>query len=157
MKNRIKSNYRDLYNNLTEILKTHEILREYKSNNLIKSRVELYKDFTINLCFNMIKTYLGPDYINTRKVKEEHFAWCFNKICEDFKMENIDFSKNKELYDYFLEYYISTVYDNHSFELDFLIEYWDNTLNLSYNKTKSDIDGLVEVYKIFDKTIENKI
>lgn len=151
------SKYLTLIGNITERLKTHEIVREYKSNNINKNRVDLYKDFIVNLCYALVDTYLGEEYINTNKQKKEHFTWCFNKICNSFLDEGFDFSENKELYDYFFEYFKSTMYDNDFFELDFLLDYWEDTLELSYDKTKSDLDGLIEIYKIFNKTIESKL
>lgn len=158
MKNKINnSRYLALLNNITEQLKTHEIVREYKSNNLNRHRVELYRDFIINLCYSLTETYLGEEYIQTNKQKKEHFKWSFNKVCDSFIEEGFNFKTNKELHDYFFEYFKNTMYDNDVFELEFLIDYWDDTFEMSYDKTKSDLEGLIEIYKIFNKSVENKI
>jgi hypothetical protein len=149
--------YISLIGDITDQLKTHEIVREYKTNNINKNRLDLYRDFIIILCYNLVETYLGEEYIKTNKHKKEHFTWSFNKVCNSFIDEGFDFSKNKELYDYFYEYFRTTMYENDFFELDFLLSYWEDTLELSYDKTKSDLEGMIEIYKIFDKTIENKI
>lgn len=149
--------YLVLVGKITEQLKTHEIVREYKSNNINKNRLDLYRDFIINLCYNLVDTYLGEEYIKTKKQKKEHFTWCFNTVCSSFEKEGFKFSENTELYDYFYEYFITTMYDNDFFEIDFLLEYWEDTLEISLEKTRADLEGLIEIYKIFDKTIENKL
>lgn len=158
MKNGLNnSKYLQLIGNITEILKSHEIVREYKTNNINKNRLDLYRDFIINLCYSTVESYLGEEYIKTTKQKVEHFTWAYNKVCNDFLEENIDFRNNKELYDYFLEYFMSTMYDNDFFEIDFLLDYWEDTLEYSFDKTRADLEGMIEVYKIFDKTIEARI
>jgi hypothetical protein len=158
MKNNLNNTrYIHLLNNITECLKTHEIVREYKVNNINKNRLDLYKDFIINLCYYVVDTYFGDEYIKTNKQKKEHFTWCFDKICNDFMEEDINFKSNIELYDYFFEYFKATMYDNDVFELEFFIDYWEQTLEYSFEKTKSDLDGLIEIYKIFDKSINQKI
>jgi len=158
MKNKINANrYFNLLGNITEPLKTHEIVREYKSNSINKNRLDLYRDFIVNLCYSLVETYLGEEYIKTNKQKKEHFKWSFNKICKDFSEEGFDFNTNKELYDYFFEYFRTTMYENDFFEIDFLLDYWEDTLELSYDKTKTDLEGMIEIYKIFDKTVENKL
>jgi hypothetical protein len=158
MKNNINnSKYLNLIGNITEHLKTHEIVREYKSNNINRNRIELYRDFIINLCYSLVDTYLGEEYIKSNKQKKEHFTWSFNKICDSFIEEGFNFKTNKELYDYFFEYFRTTMYDNNFFEIDFLLDYWEDTLELSYDKTKNDLEGMIEIYKIFDKTVENKL
>lgn len=157
MKNKIiNTRYLQLLNNITEVLKTHEIVREYKVNNINKNRLDLYRDFIINLCYNVVETYLGEEYIKSNKEIKEHYTWCFNKVCSEFLEEEINFKENKELFDYFFEYFKATMYENDVFELDFFIDYWEETLEFSFDKTKSDLDGLIEIYKIFNKTLNKK-
>jgi hypothetical protein len=158
MRNNINnSKYLNLIGNITEQLKTHEIVREYKSNNINKNRLDLYRDFIVNLCYSLVDTYLGEEYIKTKKQKKEHFTWSFNRICDSFIEEGFNFKENKELYDYFFEYFRTTMYENDFFEIDFLLDYWEDTLELSYDKTKNDLEGMIEIYKIFDKIVEEKI
>jgi hypothetical protein len=158
MKNRLNNGkYLQLITNITEPLKSHEIVREFKNNNINRYRLDIYRDFIINLCYTVVETYLGDEYIKTNKDKKDHFTWCFNKVCSEFSEENINFIYNDELYDYFFEYFIATLYENTVFEIDFLLDYWEDTLEYSFDKTKTDLDGMIEVYKIFDKTLQNKI
>jgi hypothetical protein len=142
---------------IIENLKSHEIVREYKNNNINKVRVNTYKDFVINLCYYVMSTYLGDEYIKTEKEKKQHFKWCFDKVCKEFIEENIDYTNNKELFDYFYEYFNSTLYENEMYDINFIIDYWEETLDYSFDKTKSTLDGLIEIYSIFDRSIEDKI
>lgn len=152
-----QKNYNQLYTSITENLKSHEIVKEYKNNNINKVRLETYKDFTINLCNYIGDTFLGYEYIKTRKNKRDHFKWAYDKVCEDFIEEDINFKNNYELFDYFFEYFLATFYDNDIEDVEFLIDYWEETLEYSYDKTRADIEGMIEVYKIFDISIEDKL
>lgn len=149
--------YYQLIQYVSENLKSHEIVKEYKNNNINKARLETYRDFIINLCYYIGDTYLGQDIIRTTKHKRDHFRWSFKKVCEDFKEEELDFSNSEELFEYFFEYFNATLYDNEMYEIDFLIEYWQETLEYSFDKTKSDLEGMIEIYIIFDKTLNNKL
>jgi len=148
--------YYQMLQNVTENLKSHEIVKEYKNNNINKVRLQTYRDFIINLCYYIGDTYLGPDIIKSNKHKRDHFRWCFGKVCEDFKEEGLDFSKDNELFDYFFEYFNATLYENEIYEIEFLLEYWEETLEYSYDKTRSDLEGMIEVYVLFDKILNNK-
>jgi len=152
-----QKNYNKLFVNITENLKSHEIVKEYKNNNINKIRLETYRDFIISLCNNIGDTFLGHEYIKTRKNKRDHFKWAFNKVCDDFIEEGLNFKDNYELFDYFFEYFLATFYDNDIDDIDFLIDYWEETLEYSLDKTRSDIEGMIEVYKIFDISINNKL
>lgn len=157
MKINNQNKYYQLVQFVTENLKSHEIVKEYKNNNINKYRLETYRDFIINLCYKTVTTYLGDEYITTQKQRKEHFKWAFDKVCGEFNEEGLNFKKNIDLFDYFFEYYNSTIYENEDYELDFLLDYWEETLEYSLDKTKSDLEGMIEVYKIFDKSIDNKI
>jgi hypothetical protein len=149
--------YYNLMQYVSENLKTHEILKEYKNNNINKNRLQLYRDFIINLCYYIGDTYLGQEIIKTNKHKKDHFRWSFSKVCNEFKEEGLDFSNDDELFDYFFEYFNSTLYENEMYEIEFLIEYWEDTLELSYDKSKADLEGMFEVYVIFDRILNTKL
>lgn len=153
----LEKRYNQFISDITENLKTHEIVREYKNNNINKVRLETYKDFIINLCHYIGDTFLGYDIIKSTKDKKNHFKWAFNKVCNDFLEEDIDFKSNDELFDYFFEYFNATLYENEDYSIEFLLEYWEETLEYSYDKTRSDLEGMIEVYNIFERSLENKI
>lgn len=143
--------------NVSENLKSHEIVKEYKNNNINKIRLQTYKDFIINLCHYIGDTYLGQDIIITNKNKRDHFRWSFKKVCDEFKEEGLDFSGSEELFEYFFEYFNATLYENEMYEIEFLMDYWEDTLDYSFDKTRSDLEGMIEIYVIFDKILNNRI
>lgn len=157
MLNNYSNKYYQLIQYVSENLKSHEIVKEYKNNNINKYRLQTYRDFIINLCYYIGDTYLGQEVIKTNKNKRDHFRWAFNKVSNEFKEEGLDFSNNSELFDYFFEYFNATLYENDMYDIQFLIEYWEETLEYSFDKTKSDLEGMVEVYVIFDKILNNKL
>lgn len=149
--------YQKLLQSVTENLKSYEIVKEYKNNDINKIRLETYRDFIINLCYNIGNTYLGIDFIKTDNQKRNHFKWAFTKVCNEFIEEGIDFTLNEELFDYFFDYFNTTLYENEIYEIEFLLEFWEETLEYSYDKTRVDLEGMIEVYTIFDKTINDKL
>lgn len=149
--------YYQLIQHVSENLKSHEIVKEYKNNNINKIRLQTYRDFIINLCHYIGDTYLGQDIIRTNKNKRDHFRWSFKKVCDEFKEEGLDFSNSEELFEYFFEYFNATLYENEMYEIDFLIDYWEETLEYSFDKTRSDLEGMIEIYVIFDKVLNNKL
>lgn len=157
MSNLNEKKYNKLLVNITENLKSHEIVREYKNNNINKVRLETYRDFIINLCNYIGDTFLGHEYIKTSKNKRDHFKWAFDKVCDDFSQEGLDFKNNYELFDYFFEYFLATFYDNDIDDILFLIDYWEETLEFSFDKTRADIEGMIEVYKIFEISMNDKL
>ena len=72
---------------------------------IVKDRVEIYKDFTINLLNYIYDYYLDKETLSDDNDIRNHFNWCFNKVCDEFKKENLDFSKNKPLKEYFHQFY----------------------------------------------------
>ena len=69
---------------------------------IIKDRVELYKDFAMNLLYYIYNYYIDRESLSDDEDIHNHYIWCFNKVCDEFKQENIDFSNNEELKLYFL-------------------------------------------------------
>ena len=53
--------------------------------NIIRQRNELYRDFSINLLSHIIYYYLDKDTLSNDNDIKNHYNWCFNKTCENFK------------------------------------------------------------------------
>lgn len=142
-----------------DILKEYEIMKKMKSHNIIRERVELYKDFTINLINYIYDTYLGKEYIYREDDIRGHFDWCYNKVLKEFAEEDIFFDDNNDLYYYFYQYFLSQFYQiDKTIELKNYIEFWENIFNISKkNMNKKVFDILLELYDIFDISINNKI
>lgn len=155
----MKRTIEELYfNHNDDNIKEYEILKKFKSHNILKERVDLYRDFSINLLYKIYNTYLGFEYINTKKKAIGHYNWCFGKLLEEFDEQEIDFYCNDELYDYFLEYYLDQFYSlseqppiNHHKNI------WIEIFNhKKTNKSKNEFEVLIELYLIFDVSLDEK-
>lgn len=141
-----------------DIVKEYEILKKFKSHNILNERLELYKDFSINLLYLIFETYFGMDYIKNEKQAKGHYKWCFRKVVEDFQEIEINFYDNTQLYEYFLEYYMKTLYSNADYKpllhhKKLFENLFDNKKN---NKSSKNLNNLIELYEIFDDSLINK-
>ena len=82
----------------------------FRANNIQTETSELFFDFISYLYYLVDKTYLGADVIKTDKDKSNHFQWCWNKVIDDFKKENILFNKKGEHNDYFWHFFDDAFY-----------------------------------------------
>jgi len=139
---------------MDEQIKELEMTRKFKSYNVIRERVDLYKDFTLNLLYYVHDTYLGKDYIRSEYDMRGHFTWCYRKVLDDFEKEGIYFHENEELYDYFYGYYEDQFYKNDKIEtLSYYEKFWENIFEISKSKKRNIFEVLLELYEIFDKSI----
>lgn len=127
---------------------------------IVKDRVEIYKDFTINLLYYIIDYYLDKKTLSKDEDIRNHFNWCFNKVCDEFKKENIDFSDNKELNEYFYNFYVNQFYkrevqnNNEELNLATYEKFWRNIFEIDKQKNTNIINTLIEIYNIFDTSIK---
>ena len=123
-------------------------------NNVTPEKVDLYNDFVVSLCYFVYDTYLGDDvYTNFDDVKS-HFNWCWEQNIKNFKKENINFISNGEHYYYFLNYFIEIYYSNQDktkLLFNKIVDFWVNIFTQTKNKTKSEYDIFIEVYKTLNK------
>lgn len=129
----------------------------YSANNIKYEKCELYNDFIQSLIFLVYDTYLGDDITNEQEQKN-HFNWCWDKNIANFKKENISFS-NTKLKNYFLEFMLEVYYpitkkDENQVALDNIIKLWSYIFDYNNNKSKSDIDTLIEVYQMFENSLK---
>lgn len=143
--------------NINDVLTELEIMKKIKSNNILPERVELYRDFVVNLTNNIFDTYLGNEYIASDKDIEGHYSWCFYKVVSEFEEEEISFRDNKELYQYFLLYFYNQFYKLEKIpNISGYIKFWDQIFELKSgikSKNKKTFEVLVELYEIFDKSL----
>ena len=155
----MKNNKSEYVKNLLidEKVKELEMVKKFKSHNIIKERVELYKDFTINLLHYIHDTYLGKEYIKTPHDIEGHFNWCYGKVLSEFDEEEISFYGNDELYDYFYGYFLDQYYETDNPEqISHYEKFWENIFELRKNKNRKVFEVLLEIYEIFDNSINQK-
>lgn len=141
-----------------EFLNEYRIMKELKLNNIIKERVELYRDFVINLIHYIHTTYLGKEFIKSEEDIAGHFNWAFNKVVADFEKEGVIFNNLKELKRYFFEYFNTRFYSvENAPTLKNFLDFWDNIFTLKPNKEKTILNALIEIYKLFDSAFNKKI
>lgn len=129
----------------------------YSANNIKFERCELYSDFVQSLMLLIFDTYLGDDITNNKE-QINHFNWCWYKNLDNFKNEGIIVS-NSYLYNYFLDFMLEVYYiipnknKNPNLHIK-IINLWVLIFKYNNSKSKSDMDTLLEIYKIFDKSLK---
>lgn len=129
----------------------------YNANNVKYERCQLFSDFTKSLICKITDTYMG-DNITKPEQRVEHFKWCWKTTISDFEAEGITFNDSGELYQYFTQHMMETFYlneDKGDMEIikHKLIKLWGYILSNTTNKTRSDVDAFLDIYKIFEKTL----
>ena len=128
----------------------------YKANKIKYEKCELFGDFVISLLTLCFDTYMGDD-VTTITDGLKHFDWCWKKNIDNFKKEGFNFNSDL-LCHYFKEFLIEVFYlvdnkedaDNNTKS----IIMWSNLFNYTKDKSQSDMETLLEIYKIFDAEIK---
>ena len=134
-----------------------DIVMLYNENNIKCEKCELFSDFSQSLILIIFDTYLGDDVTDIEN-QVKHFNWVWDKNINNFIEEGLDF-ENDILYDYFLEFMLEVFYivpNKNNIELidKKIIKLWVDIFDYHKNKTNSDMDSLIEIYKIFDKSLK---
>ena len=150
----------NFFNWMSKPIPKDEVIIWFNVHNMNYEKIELYGDIFKSLNYIIIDTYMG-DETNETKIslttedKELHFEWCWNKMVEDFRRENIIIKHGGEHKDYFKSFFFDTFYNQHEKNVkdsipNFLVEVFDVEKLFS----KSDLDILTELYKLLEKNIE---
>jgi hypothetical protein len=129
---------------------------------IVKDRVEIFKDFALNLLNYIQYYYLDPESLSKDEDIHNHYSWCFKKVCDEFLLEELDFTKNKKLKQYFYDYYYHQFYKidkdnmNQNTSLEFYDKFWRNIFEIDKQKNKNLLNILIEIYTIFDKSINQE-
>lgn len=131
---------------------------ETKKQIIIFDRVELYKDFIINLIYYIFTYYIDDNSFDDEDI-DKFYHWCFNKVCDEFKEEGVDFSQNEKLEKYFKDYFFKNYFyvdEAEKGKIKFHIAFWDNIFNIDNLENTRLLSAFVELYTIFDESINNK-
>ena len=138
---------------ITTPLTYEEMQLLYKANNINYDKCNLYYDFILSLNCKIVNTFLGEDVINSEIDIKNHFTWCIDNVIDNFREENINFKQDEHLKEYFFNFYIELFY-NQPNKKD-ILEKLNKFPNVSFIygriKTRSDMDVLLELYRIFEK------
>lgn len=131
----------------------------YNLHNIRYEKCELYSDFVQSLLRLLFDTYLG-DEVTSVEQQVKHFTWCWNKNLKNFEEEGLIFD-NEKLYSYFLEFMLEVYYtapdkDSPSFDHKNILKLWYYIFDYNRIKTNSDMDTLIEIYKIFESSLKIK-
>ena len=130
----------------------------FKVNRILPEKTELYHEILISLFDIVFNTYLGRELINTEKKSVEHFEWCWKKNISNFNKEKIFLKEDKEIMNYFTQFTLESFYNekiNKRHDIETKIKwFWGKCFDYSGCRTRSELDILVEVYKLFEKTLK---
>ncbi len=131
----------------------------YSLNNIKFEKCELYSDYIQSLLRLIFDTYLG-DEITDIDNQIKHFEWCWDTNNDNFKKEGLFFN-NEKMYKYFLEFMLEVYYslpekDNVAYLEQNILKLWYIIFDYNRGKTNSDIDTLIEIYKLLDDSFKIK-
>lgn len=150
----------NFFNYITKQLQKDEVDIWLKTNNIIPEKMELYYDFCNSLYLKITETYLGGSEDSETKItmtnedKLNHFNWCWDKVLEDFKKEEILFEKNGDHYEYFKIFYDEIFYKQDDTKIRNSIDiFFRDVFDFEKSFTRSDLDMILEIYKNLDKNL----
>lgn len=128
-----------------------EVLKKYT---IIKDRAKIFEDFTLNLVYYIYDYYLDKETLSSDIDIKNYFNFCYKKVCNGFEKEELFFNNNEELFNYFFQYYYDHFFTQRDdVPISFFIKFWKNVFNVKNQRNKNYLKVLVEIYKIFDKSI----
>lgn len=150
----------NFFNWMTTPVPNEEVILWFNIHNMTYEKIELYGDISKSLTRVIMDTYLGEDISETKISLSEddnksHFEWCWKKLVEDFRKENIIIYPDGEHKEYFKYFFMDTFYHQTKESVrqsipKFLDEIFDTEVTFS----KSDLDLLTELYKLMEKNME---
>ena len=147
---------------VTKPIPDDEVIIWFNIHNMTYEKIELYGDIFKSLFYIIKDTYMGDIDSNfnetkitlTSEDKLSHFEWCWNKIVENFKKENIIISDEGDHKEYFMSFYMETFYGEvEQIVKDSIPKFLDELFNMSTSFTKSDLDMITEAYKVLEKNV----
>lgn len=153
----------NFFNWMSKPIPTDEVVIWFNVHNMIYERIELYGDIFKTLNHIIIDTYMGEPMGNssetkislTQEDKNLHFEWCWNKMVENFKKENININSNGDHKDYFKSFYMDTFYNQSEKSVKESIPvFLDEIFDIFKPFSKSDLDMITEMYKLLEKNVE---
>ena len=120
-------NPRDFFKYVSTPMNDDHVKMTFKAYNILPEKIELYHEFVISLFDILFSTYLGPDHIDTDKKVKEHFKWTWEKNRDNFFHEDIETK---------------------------IRWFWRKCFSFEGTRTRSELDILLEVYQIFEKSLE---
>lgn len=149
----------NFFNYMTQTVPKEDLIIWFNIHNMYYERIELFGDIfkSLNLIIN--DTYLGNDYTETRIIitqedNDNHFNWCWGKLVEDFRKENIIIDSEGDHKEYFKSFFNDTFYGENKSQVRLSIpKFLYDIFNMDKDFVKPDLDILTEYYKILQKYV----
>lgn len=152
----------NFFNYISKPVPPDEVDVWLKMNNIIPEKMELFSDFSQSL-YELIKmTYLGENsnsnetkIVLTKDDNKKHFEWCWNKTIDNFKKEGLFFDLTGEHFDYFKIFFEDIFYNQKEERIKNSVKtFFDELFDIKKPFTKSDLDMIVVLYKLLDKSLK---
>lgn len=149
----------NFFNWMSKTVPNDEVLIWFNVHNMNFEKIELFGDIFKSLNRIIVDTYMGENEGETKiylsqKDKENHFNWCWNKLIENFKKENIPIQSDGEHKEYFLQFFSDSFYNQPQEKVRLSIpEFLNDVFDLDKPFSKSDLDILTELYKLIEKNM----
>jgi len=150
----------NFFNWMSKPVPKEDVVVWFNIHNMNYEKIELYGDIFKSLNFIIIDTYLGNEKSETKIVMSQedktlHFNWCWNKLLEDFRKENIHIKHSGKHKDYFESFFEDSFYNQKEDNIKNVIPHFITEIfNIEKPFSKSDLDILTELYKLLEKNIE---
>ena len=150
----------NFFNWMTKPVPKEEIILWFNIHNMTYEKIELCGDFFKSLNQIITDTYLGDSTSETKiSLSNEdnlsHFEWCWTKVIENFKKENIIIKSDGDHKDYFQSFFMDTFYNQTESNLKQSIpKFLNEIFEIGITYSKSDLDLLTELYKLIEKNSE---
>jgi hypothetical protein len=150
----------NFFNWMTKPVPKEEIILWFNIHNMTYEKIELCGDFFKSLNQIITDTYLGDSTSETKiSLSNEdnlsHFEWCWTKVIENFRKENIIIKSDGDHKDYFQSFFMDTFYNQTESNLKQSIpKFLNEIFEIGITYSKSDLDLLTELYKLIEKNSE---
>lgn len=150
----------NFFNYITQQVQREDVDIWLRTNNIVLEKMELYYDFCNSLYLKISDTYLGDTIQDETKItmsnddKQNHFDWCWSKVLEDFKKEEIVFENRGDHYNYFKVFFDEIFYKQSDNKIRNSIDvFFNDVFNFEKSFTRSDLDLILEIYRNLDKNL----
>ena len=150
----------NFFNYMTKIIPKDEIIIWFNIHNMYYEKIELYGDIFKSLNYVINNTHMGDEFretkiILTKEDNENHFNWCWNKVIEDFRKENIIIGEEGDHKDYFISFFNDTFYNQPDKNTrESINTFLEDIFNVHNDFVKPDLDILTEFYRILQRYVD---
>lgn len=150
----------NFFNYMAKTIPKDEIVIWFNIHNMYYEKIELYGDIFKSLNYIILHTYLGDEFRETKiKLTKEdndnHFNWCWNKMIDDFRKENIIIHNEGEHRDFLESFFNDTFYNQpNKKERHSISKFLEDIFDVNEPFIKPDLDILTDFYKILKKYVD---